>query len=540
MNESVSLLAVLGGGLLIGALLGSLLCYWIARRSARQTLALLAQERDMAQQHIVHTNQLREASLQQELKQTLLQHEEIKQQFMQQATQLQHAQQLLSGAQQEVAGLREKQNYAQDTLLTLQRKEEQLAHVEIESAELKTRLEQERKNFNEQLSLLQTAKLDLGKEFENLANKIFDNKQQQFSLNSKSLLDTTLDPLRLQLTEFRKKVEDVYDKESGERNRLAGQVVELQKQAQKIGEDAVSLAQALKGNTKSQGNWGEVVLERLLEQSGLQKGREYDTQVNFTSADGSRSMPDVIIHLPENKDIVIDAKCSLLDYERYCSAEDETERKQHMAAHVNSVRNHIKGLSIKNYEKLEGIKSLDFVFIFIPIEAAFLSALQAEPNLYREAYDKHIILVSPTTLLATLRTVDNIWRYEKQNKNAERIAKDAGALHDQFVLLLESLDNIGNYLGKTQEAYTKARERLQTGRGNLVKRVHDIRRLGAKTKKVISAQLIEEAGDTEDDFTGEDLSKNISKGVQDLELSSLLGVEVESDEESDDDTEVDR
>jgi DNA recombination protein RmuC len=341
---------------------------------------------------------------------------------------------------------------------------------------------------------LQNAKVELAKEFENLANKIFENKQQQFNLNSKSLLDNTLDPLKLQLTEFRKKVEDVYEKENAERNRLSGQVVELQKQAQKIGEDAVNLAQALKGNSKAQGNWGEVVLERLLEESGLQKGREYDTQVNFTGSDGSRLMPDVIIHLPENKDIVIDAKCSLVDYEKFCSSDDETERKYYLNAHVNSLRSHIKSLSIKDYEKLDGIKALDFVFIFIPIEAAFMFALQHEPGLYREAYDRHIILVSPTTLLATLRTVENIWRYEKQNKNAERIAKEAGALHDQFVLLLESLDAIGNSLNKTQEAYSKARDRLQTGRGNLVKRVDDIRRLGAKTKKSIAGHLLENAG----------------------------------------------
>jgi DNA recombination protein RmuC len=306
------------------------------------------------------------------------------------------------------------------------------------------------------------------------------------------LLDSTIDPLKNQLLEFRKKVEDAYDKENADRNRLSGQIVELQKQAQKIGEDAINLAQALKGNHKMQGNWGEMILERLLEECGLQKGREYDTQINFTGTDGSRLIPDVIIHLPENKDIVIDAKCSLVDYERFCSTEDEVERKQYLTAHINALRTHIKTLSIKDYEKIEGIKALDFVFIFIPIEAAFMLALQHEPALYREAYDRNIILVSPTTLLATLRTVDNIWRYEKQNKHAERIAKEAGALHDQFVLLLESMDDIGNALNKTQESYNKARERLQTGRGNLVKRVDDIRRLGAKTKRTISSDILDD------------------------------------------------
>nr|WP_324258678.1 DNA recombination protein RmuC [Cellvibrio fontiphilus] len=454
-----------------------------------------------------HSHELHDAAQQHELALAKMQLSDLRIELNNTQLQEREQRQMLGVAQQEVAALREKTQHFTDLQQQLLRKDDQLIAFQQENTQLKTRIEQERKHFAEQLTLLQNAKVDLAKEFENLANKIFENKQQQFNVNSKTLLDTTLDPLKVQLSEFRKKVEDAYEKESAERNRLAGQVVELQKQAQKIGEDAVNLAQALKGNTKAQGNWGEVVLERLLEESGLQKGREYDTQVNFTANDGSRLMPDVIIHLPENKDIVIDAKCSLVDYEKFCSAEEEAERKYYLSAHVNSLRNHIKSLSIKDYEKLEGIKALDFVFIFIPIEAAFMFALQHEPGLYREAYDRHIVLVSPTTLLATLRTVENIWRYEKQNKNAERIAKDAGALHDQFVLLLESLDNIGHSLNKTQEAYNKARERLQTGRGNLVKRVDDIRRLGAKTKKTIASHLLEDAGaepDSEELLIGAD------------------------------------
>ena len=490
MNPSVLTLVAALAGLIVGAVI----VYWILARRLDQAVIAKTHELESIQQQLQHSHALQEASLQQENNQLRQQHFELKDQLQVLLQQSHGVQQNLAQVQQEAAGLREKTRHFDELHHQSLRKDEQLGVLAREATELKTRLEQERKNFAEQLLLLQNAKADLAKEFENLANKIFEQKQQQFSMNSKTLLDNTLDPLKLQLTEFRKKVEDVYEKENAERNRLSGQVVELQKQAQKIGEDAVNLAQALKGNTKTQGNWGEVVLERLLEESGLQKGREYDTQVNFTSSDGSRLMPDVIIHLPENKDIVIDAKCSLVDYEKFCNTDDEAERKQHLNAHVNSLRSHIKGLSIKDYEKLEGIKALDFVFIFIPIEAAFMFALQHEPGLYREAYDRHIILVSPTTLLATLRTVENIWRYEKQNKNAERIAKEAGALHDQFVLLLESLDAIGSSLNKTQEAYAKARDRLQFGRGNLVKRVDDIRRLGAKTKKSIAPHLLEDAG----------------------------------------------
>jgi DNA recombination protein RmuC len=208
-------------------------------------------------------------------------------------------------------------------------------------------------------------------------------------------------------------------------------------------------------------------------------------------------MPDVIVHLPEEKDIIIDAKVSLVDYEKFCNSEDEGERQRYLIQHINSLRSHIKNLSVKDYEKLEGVRALDFVFIFIPIEAAFMLALQHEPELYREAYDRHIILASPTTLLAILRTVENIWRYEKQNKNAERIAKEAGALHDQFVLLLDALDNVGNHINKTREAYDTARKRLHSGRGNLLKRVDDIRRLGAKTKKTIARDRLEEIDEQE-------------------------------------------
>lgn len=490
MNSSFIVLVAGLAGLVVGALI----VYWLLGRRQDQAILAKTYQLEASHQQLQHANELRESVLQHENGQLKLNIAELKNQFHSSQQQVQELQHALGDARQEAASLREKTRHFELLQQQSLRKDEQLTVLEKNATGLQTRLEQERKNFAEQLALLQNAKADLAKEFENLANRIFENKQQQFSANSKTLLDGTLDPLKLQLNEFRKKVEDVYEKENAERNRLAGQVQELQKQAQKIGEDAVNLAQALKGNTKAQGNWGEVVLERLLEESGLQKGREYDTQVNFTRFDGSRLMPDVIIHLPENKDIVIDAKCSLVDYEKYCSSDDEVERKQYLAAHIQSLRNHIKSLSIKDYERIEGIKALDFVFIFIPIEAAFMLALQHEPALYREAYDRHIVLVSPTTLLATLRTVENIWRYEKQNKNAERIAKEAGALHDQFVLLLDSLDAIGNSLNKTQEAYTKARERLHSGRGNLVKRVDDIRRLGAKTKKSIASHLLEDAG----------------------------------------------
>ncbi|MFT6386682.1 MAG: DNA recombination protein RmuC [Cellvibrionaceae bacterium] len=361
----------------------------------------------------------------------------------------------------------------------------QLHRTREELAGLKGRHGQMQFQLQEQTHLLKEARLQLGQEFENLANRIFETKQQQFDVQNQKTLNQSLSPLKLQIDEFKKQVADVYQKESAERNQLIGKIGELQLQTQKIGEDAINLALALKGDNKTQGNWGEVILERLLEESGLQKGREYDAQVAMNDESGQRRNPDVVIYLPENKQLVIDAKVSLVDYERYINADDEVQKKRYLLAHVSSVRTHIKNLSVKNYESLKGLQSLDFIFIFMPVEAAFMLALQTEPALFKEAYDKQIVLVSPTTLMATLRTVANLWRYHKQHKNAEKIALQAGGLYDQFVLVVESLDDLGSLLDKTQTSYGVVRKRLVEGKGNLVKRIEGLRYLGAKTKRIL-------------------------------------------------------
>ena len=374
-------------------------------------------------------------------------------------------------------------------LLGRNRQTAQLSELHASNGLLEQRLASQQAQYEAQLKLLQEAKLSLGQEFENLANRIFDDKQAKFSAQSKEAIEVSLSPLRRDLGDFRKQVETAYDKENADRNKLAGQISELQKQTLQISADAVSLANALRGDNKAQGNWGEFVLEKLLEDSGLTNGREYDTQVALKDESGKRRNPDVIVHLPEGRDIVIDAKVSLVDYERYFHAEDDDTKEQCLSQHLASLRAHIKGLSVKDYESLEGVNSLDFVLIFVPVESAFMLALDHDPEMMRDAYDRGIILVSPSTLMVTLRTIKNLWRYADQNRNAQLIADKAGALYDQFVLYVEALDEVGRHLDKSTEAWDTARKRLSTGRGNLVRRSEELKKLGAKTKKTLPADL---------------------------------------------------
>jgi len=397
--------------------------------------------------------------------------------------------------QLQLAKLEEVQLLQNKRLQELPQKDELITKLQQGLASASTKLEEQQRGFSQQQQFFEQTRQQMTAQFETLSNKIYQRQSKQFAEQNQQSMDSVIKPLKNQIKEFRERVESSYDAENAQRNMLAGKISELQKQTQKIGQDAVNLASALKGDNKIQGNWGEVILERLLEDSGLQKGREYDTQVALQNAAGDRLLPDVVVRLPQDKDIVIDSKMSLLDYELYCSAGDESARQQALKNHVASLRSHIRGLSIKEYDRLEGIRSLDFVFLFIPVEAAFMLAMQADHGLFQEAYDRHIVLVSPTTLLASLRTVENLWRFDKQHKNSEKIAGQAGALHDQFVLLLASLDDMGKQLEKTSQAFDTTKKRLSSGRGNLLKRVQDIRELGAKTKKTIPDAYREQLDD---------------------------------------------
>eukprot|EP00903_Cladosiphon_okamuranus_P004399 g4397.t1 len=313
---------------------------------------------------------------------------------------------------------------------------------------------QEQLKHHEQLNQeILKSREQLQKDFELLSNKVFEQSRQKFESESKKTLDSTLDPLKKEIESFRKRVDETHQEDLKDRNRLQGQIQELHKQTQQIGQDAIQLAVALKGESKSQGNWGEMVLERLLEESGLEKGREYEVQASFRDQEGKLKQPDVIVHLPENKDIVIDAKVSLVAYERFFHAETDVDKELALKDHMQSLRTHFSGLSGKSYESLENLNSLDFVFMFVPVEPAYLLALQKDPSLFQQAYDKGVVMVSPTTLMVTLKTVASIWRYEKQNRNAQEIADSAGGLYDQFMLLIESLDDLGKKIDSAQKSY---------------------------------------------------------------------------------------
>jgi len=367
--------------------------------------------------------------------------------------------------------------------------------TDAELAATLSTLAEERKSSREKIALLETAETRLAKEFELLANRIFEEKHRTFNEVSRTGVETLLAPMRDQLSEFRKKVEDVYDRENRDRASLRTEIQSLKSLNERIGIDALNLTKALKGDSKVRGTWGEIQLERLLEDSGLVKGREYEVQASFRNEDGQRFMPDVVVHLPEKKDVVIDSKVSLVAYEQSCAAESDEERQRHLRAHIASIRTHVSGLAAKNYDDLIGVRSLDIVIMFVPVEPALLLAFEHEPRLFNEAFAKKILLVSPSTLMSTLQIIHNIWRYEYQNANARTIAAEAGKLHDQFVAFVESLEKIGEQIKKAGDIYDQAHKRLVSGRGNLVGRAQKLKTLGAKTRKELAGELVEAAED---------------------------------------------
>ena len=356
------------------------------------------------------------------------------------------------------------------------------------------------KSHDEKLALMEAAEQRLQTQFENLANKIFETKSENFSKQSKTGLESILTPLKEQIETFKRQISDQYVKEGQERASLKTEILGLKELNQRITEEANALTMALKGDNKKQGNWGEVVLERILKESGLREGHEFDTQVSLRSDEGKLQQPDIVVHLPNDKDVIIDSKVSLAAYERFFNTDDEDQRRQHLKEHVASLRGHIKGLGAKDYQELKGLKTLDYVLMFIPVEPAFLLAIEEDPDLVTLALNHNIMLVSPTNLLVALRTINNIWQYEYQNQNAQKIAQHAAKLYDKFTGFVGDMEKIGKSLDTTQKHYEGAFNKLSQGRGNLVRQIEQFRTLGVQPSKSLPDSV---AGQLEDEDASE-------------------------------------
>ena len=399
------------------------------------------------------------------------------------------------GFKKEVELLKERIN---NSIEKFKEQEQKETSLQSQNTELERKLaakESEYKNLSERLKEqkdeLEKLQEKFTKDFSLIANKILKSNSEEFSKSHKKELDTVLEPLKEKLVEFEKKVEDRYKENRDERMSLKHELENLTKLNNELNLQAKNLTNALKGESKKQGNWGEMILERILESSGLIKGQEYETQFSDTNIDQKRIQPDVVIKLPDDKHIIVDAKVSLVAYERFVSSENEDEKVSFLKDHILSVKNHVSQLSAKNYQTGIGVNSPDFVLLFIPIESSFSLAIQGDPELYNFAWDKKVVIVSPTTLLATLRTIASVWKHEKQTKNAIEIADRAGKLFDKFTNFVGDLQKIEKGISQAQGAYDDAFNKLKGGKGNLIRQTEQIKELGAKTTKELPKELID-------------------------------------------------
>ncbi|WP_346862077.1 DNA recombination protein RmuC [uncultured Draconibacterium sp.] len=376
----------------------------------------------------------------------------------------------------------------------------ELEHTRGENTDLFGRLEKAKAEYQNLKEKLETQKAELDQiqkkfttEFENVATKILEKNSEKFTAANQKNIGDVLNPLKEKIQLFEKKVEDTYKQGLKDQTDLRAELKKLHDLNSKISEEASNLTKALKGDVKKQGNWGEVVLERILERSGLNEGKQgFEKQFSDTSEDGKRIQPDIVINLPDNKHIIIDSKVSMIAYERAVNAESESDRDKHIKEHLLSLKTHIKGLSDKHYQTASKLNSPDFVLLFIPIEASFSVAVQEDQELFSYAWDQKVVIVSPSTLLATLRTISSIWQQENQTRNAIEIAKQSGALYDKFVGFITDMENLGKNLDTTRKTYDSALNKLHVGSGNLVRRAENIKKLGAKTTKELPRELLDE------------------------------------------------
>ena len=456
MNE-LSLLIVFLVAILLGGFLGYLLTHF-RNKAKLDTL----QERNS--QLMLHSENFK-SQIQQQLSDLKEQAQEAKL----------AAEKQFSDACKERESIREEKDFLRTELT---RRNSEYQNLLQRNEEQKAEVEQLQEKFS--------------KEFENLANKIFEQKSEKFTLQNKENLQNILSPLQEKILNFEKRVEDTHKDSIGRNSQLQEQIRGLKELNEQMSKEATNLTKALKGDSKTQGNWGELVLERVLEKSGLEKDREYFVQTSFLTENGKRAIPDVVIHLPGDKKMIIDSKVSLTAYERFVNDEEEANRPSHLKQHISSLKHHIEGLSAKNYHQLYQIESPDFVLLFVPIEPAFAVAINSDNGLYNWAFEKNIVIVTPTTLLATLRTIDSMWHSEKQQQNAIDIANLAGALYDSFTSLTEELSKVGRQLGTVQRSYDGAMKKL-TGKGNLITRIEKLKKMGARANKQIDRDLLSRA-----------------------------------------------
>lgn len=389
----------------------------------------------------------------------------------------------VSWLNEQVQGFTHQLQQKEDTILELSgqisRKEAEIMAMAEKFTDQKTEIE----NLQDKFRI----------EFKNLANEILEEKTQKFTDQNRTRLDEILKPLSEKIKDFEKKVEETYDKEAKERFSLANEIKNLASLNQQISKEASNLTNALKGQSKTQGNWGEIILESILEKSGLIRDREYLIQQSYTNEQGRRFQPDVVVNYPGDRHVVIDSKVSLTAYERFSSTDNIEEQESALRDHMISIKNHVNDLSSKNYQDLYQLQSLDFVMMFLPVEPAYMLAMQADPGLWNYAYERRVLLISPTNLIAALRMISNLWRVENQNKNAQEIARQSGELLDKLAGFVNDLTDIGTKLDSTRKSYDAALNKLSTGKGNLVRRAEKIRKLGAKSSKELPPQMIDNA-----------------------------------------------
>ncbi len=398
----------------------------------------------------------------------------------------------------ELHRLRGVEEEAQSTAIRLESKSRELEELKIRQARLEADISYEQRSAAEKAALMQESESRLKKEFENLSNRIFEERGRAFGQESRERMDSLLQPLREQLDAYRKRIEEVHDTDTVLSGQLIEEVRQLQKLSGRVSEEANTLARAIKGDSKKQGDWGEMIIERIFEASGLEKGREYIAQESFREAEGLLKRPDFMVLLPGNKAVIVDSKVSLTAYERFCNLDEDAERHIALKEHVQSVRRHIAGLQAKEYNSVEGNRTLDFVILCIPLESAWQAVMKADPDIMYNLAGKNVVLCGPTTLMITLKLIAQIWRRENENRNAELIAEKAGKIYDQVVLIFETMTEAQKKLCGVTESFDLALKRIKEGRGNLVGRVEEIRKLGAKVSRQIPPEIVAEAAAGDD------------------------------------------